>query len=285
MTVLPALNPLLYESLVRRAIEEDLGRAGDLTTEAVVAPGSRASARIVAREFGRVAGLGAGLLSFQLLDPDARVETVKADGSDVDAGDIVAVIDAATAAILTGERVALNILGRACGIATATREAVALTEGSNAAIGCTRKTPPGLRAIDKYAVRVGGGRNHRFGLDDAVMIKDNHIAAAGGLSPAIRNVRAHVGHMVKIAVEVDTLEQLDQLIEIGADSVLLDNMTPDVVAECVRRVDQRMITEASGGIKRQDIKAFAETGVDVISLGWLTHSAAALDVSLELKAP
>ena len=285
MTVLPALNPLLYESLVRRAIEEDLGRAGDLTTEAVVAPGSRASARIVAREFGRVAGLGAGLLSFQLLDPDARVETVKADGSDVDAGDIVAVIDAATAAILTGERVALNILGRACGIATATREAVALTESSNAAIGCTRKTPPGLRAIDKYAVRVGGGRNHRFGLDDAVMIKDNHIAAAGGLSPAIRNVRAHVGHMVKIAVEVDTLEQLDQLIEIGADSVLLDNMTPDVVAECVRRVDQRMITEASGGIKRQDIKAFAETGVDVISLGWLTHSAAALDVSLELKAP
>lgn len=268
---------------MRRALEEDLGHAGDLTTQAIVDPASRATAHIVARESGRVAGLAAGLFSFQMLDPDARTEAVKSDGSDVDAGDILAVIDAETAAILTGERVALNILGRACGIATATREAVALTEGSNAVVGCTRKTPPGLRAIDKYAVRVGGGRNHRFGLYDAVMIKDNHIAAAGGLPPAIQKVRAYIGHMVKIAVEVDNLEQLDKLIEIGADSVLLDNMTPNMVAECVRRVDHRMITEASGGIKRQDIKAFAATGVDVISLGWLTHSADALDVSLELE--
>ncbi len=260
-----------------------MGHAGDLTTQAIVAPASRATARIVARESGRVAGLTAGLFSFQLLDPDARTEAVKSDGLDVDAGDVLALVNADTAAILTGERVALNILGRACGIATATREAVALTEGSNAVVGCTRKTPLGLRAIDKYAVRVGGGRNHRFGLDDAVMIKDNHIAAAGGLSPAIQKVRAYIGHMVKIAVEVDNLEQLDKLIEIGADTVLLDNMTPNMVAECVRRVDHRMITEASGGIKRQDIKAFAATGVDVISLGWLTHSADALDVSLELE--
>ena len=283
MTAVPTLNPLICESLVRQALKEDLGRAGDLTTDAIVAPESRGRANIIAREPGRVAGLAVSMLSFRILDPDAEVEIVNADGSDVDGADVLAVIGGATAAILSAERVALNILGRACGIATATREAVALTEGTNAVIGCTRKTPPGLRAIDKYAVRVGGGRNHRFGLDDAVLIKDNHIVAAGGLAPAIQRVRARIGHMVKIAVEVDTLEQLDRVVEIGADSVLLDNMTPELVGECVRRVDRRMVTEASGGIKRQDIKAFAATGVDVISLGWLTHSATAPDVSLDME--
>ena len=271
--------PLVYEPLVRAALLEDLGRAGDLTTDTVVPADATASARFVARHPGRVAGLTVSLSAFRLLDPALSIETLIPDGSDVSPGDTLAVVSGLARPILSAERTALNLLGRLCGIATATRGLVQAVEGCKARITCTRKTTPGLRALEKEAVRLGGGSNHRFGLDDAVLIKDNHLIAGGGIQAAV--ARARLGHMVKIEVEVDTLTQLEELIPLGVDAVLLDNMPPETLSRAVRMVDGRMLTEASGNINAKTVRAVAETGVDMISVGWLTHSVTNFDVGLD----
>jgi nicotinate-nucleotide pyrophosphorylase (carboxylating) len=274
---------VLYEPLLRRALEEDLGRAGDLTSDAIVPPGLDASARIVVRSAGRVAGLEICLGVFGLLDARCRTELRVADGSDAAAGEVAAVVRGPARALLAGERTALNLLGRLSGIATSTRDLVARVRPYRARIVCTRKTTPGLRILEKFAVRAGGGSNHRFGLDDAVLIKDNHRVIAGGVREALHRVRAHIGHMVKVEVEVDTLEELETALEVGADAVLLDNMPLDMLAEAVRRVAGRAITEASGGITPDRAREVAATGVDLLSVGWITHSAPQLDVALDLE--
>ncbi|MCL4819833.1 MAG: carboxylating nicotinate-nucleotide diphosphorylase [Vicinamibacteria bacterium] len=279
------LSPLLYDDVVRRALAEDLATAGDLTTDAIVPESMAGRATFVSRAAGRVAGLDAALHALRVLDPSLQVEVLRGDGADVQPGDAIARVAGRTRALLTGERTALNLLCRLSGIATATREAVAATAGTRARVACTRKTTPGLRALEKYAVRVGGGVNHRFGLHDAVLIKDNHVALAGGVAAAIRRARAGVGHMVRIEVEVDTLEQLDAALAEGADAVLLDNMTPDQLRLAVARVGGRALTEASGGLTPATLRAVAEAGVDLISLGWLTHSAPALDIGLDAETP
>jgi nicotinate-nucleotide pyrophosphorylase (carboxylating) len=277
------VNPLELRRIVETALAEDLGLAGDLTTEAVVPVDATTVGRVMAREPGRVAGTDVLAPVFGTLDPRVDVVVDVADGEDVVAGQVVARLSGPTRAILTGERVALNLLGRMCGIATATARLVDAVTGTGAVIADTRKTTPGLRSLEKHAVRMGGGRNHRFGLDDAVMVKDNHVVAAGGIRQAVEAVRARVGHTVTIEVEVDTLEQLAELLDVGADIVLLDNMSPAMLAEAVAMVDGRMVTEASGGVTPDTARVVAETGVDVISLGWLTHSAPALDVALDLE--
>jgi nicotinate-nucleotide pyrophosphorylase (carboxylating) len=238
---------------------------------------------IVARAAGRVAGLEPSLLAFRLLDPGCRVEVVRGDGSDVERGAAIARLTAHARALLSAERTALNLLGRLCGIATATRDVVARLEGLKTRIVDTRKTTPGLRALEKYAVRVGGGANHRHGLDDAVLVKDNHVALAGGIAEAVRRVRESVGHMVKLEVEVDTLAQLDEALALGVDAVLLDNMDLATLRAAVERARGRALSEASGGIRPDTVRAVAETGVDMVSIGWLTHSAPALDVALDVE--
>jgi nicotinate-nucleotide pyrophosphorylase (carboxylating) len=276
------LHPLLYEPIVRRALEEDLGRAGDLTSEAVLPPGLEAAARIVARSAGRIAGLPVAVSAFRLLDPSLEIDVQAADGEDVEAGSSVATIRGAARSILSAERTVLNILGRLCGIATVTRDLVAQVAPHGARIVDTRKTTPGLRVLEKHAVRCGGGHNHRFGLDDAVLIKDNHVALAGGIRPAVERARQQVGHMVKIELEVDSLDQLQEALELGVDVVLLDNMPPDTLREAVRMAKGKAVTEASGGITPKTAAAIAATGVDLLSVGWLTHSAPALDVALDV---
>ena len=275
------LYPLMYEPLVRSALAEDLGRAGDITTDAVVPAGARASARISARREGRVAGLGVALSAFRLLDPSVEIRMAAEDGEDAGAGATLALVSGPARPILSAERTALNLLGRLCGIATATRGLVRAVEGTRARIVCTRKTTPGLRMLEKYAVRMGGGSNHRFGLDDAVLIKDNHLVAAGGIRPAVERARAVLGHMVKIEVEVDGLDQLGELLDLKVDAVLLDNMDPPTLARAVAMVDGRMITEASGNMTPETVQEVARTGVDMISFGWLTHSTRNLDVGLD----
>lgn len=275
-------HSLIVEEIVRASLREDLGLAGDLTTDAIVPDGATATARIVARKPGRIAGVGVAAAAFRALDPGVRFEAACADGSVVGAGTVVAEITGQARALLTAERTALNLMGRMSGIATATAELAALVAGTRARVVCTRKTLPGLRALDKYAVRMGGGANHRYALDDAVLIKDNHIAFAGSLGAAVARARAHVGHMVKIEVEVDTLDQLRELLTDPVDAVLLDNMPPPVLREAVAMVGGRMLTEASGNINAATIRAVAETGVDMISVGWLTHSVANFDVGLDM---
>jgi len=276
------LYPLLYEPIIRRALEEDLGRAGDLTSDACLPPDLQCEARIVVRRAGRIAGLEAALAAFRILDPSIRLNVQRCDGEDAASGDVLATVAGPARAILSAERTALNLLGRLCGIATATRDLVAVVSPYGAQVVCTRKTTPGLRALEKYAVRCGGGANHRFGLDDAVLIKDNHRALAGGLTPAVERARRHVGHLVKIEVEVDSLEQLQEALDLGVDVVLLDNMPLDTLREAVRMAKGRAITEASGGIRPDTAAAIAATGVDLLSVGWLTHSAPALDVALDI---
>jgi nicotinate-nucleotide pyrophosphorylase (carboxylating) len=273
---------LLYEKTVRRALIEDLGRAGDLTTDAVVAAEEEAVASIVARAEGRIAGMDVALCAFGCLDARVRAEVMIPDGDDAAAGEQLAVIRGRARAILSGERTALNFLGCLCGIATATRGVVAAVSPYPAKVVCTRKTTPGLRVLEKYAVRAGGGSNHRFGLDDAVLIKDNHRLIAGGITEAVRRVRKHVGHMVKIEVEVDTLVELEEALGLSVDAVLLDNMPIETLAQAVRMAKGKALTEASGGITPANAAAIAATGVDLLSLGWITHSAPALDVSLDL---
>lgn len=275
-------HPLTYERLLRVAFEEDLGRAGDLTTEAVVPPDATASGTIGARRGGVLAGVEVAARAFTLYDPTVVVDVVRPDGTAVEPGDVVARVSGPARSLLTAERTALNLLGRLSGIASQTAAVVTAVQGTGAAVVCTRKTTLGLRALEKFAVRAGGGSNHRFGLDDAVLVKDNHLAIAGSVGEAVRRVRGRVGHLVKVEVEVDTLDQLDELLKVGADAVLLDNLGPDLLAQAVARVDGRMITEASGGITPEGARAIAESGVDLLSIGWLTHSSRSLDVGLDL---
>jgi nicotinate-nucleotide pyrophosphorylase (carboxylating) len=263
---------------------EDLGRAGDVTTDAVVPPDLTGRAVVVARAAGRVAGLDPALFAFRLLDPQCRIDERLRDGGDAGEGDAIARVTASARALLTAERTALNLLGHLSGIATVTRDVVRRLDGLETRVACTRKTTPGLRALEKHAVRVGGGSAHRYGLDDAVLVKDNHVALAGGIAEAVRRVRRSVGHMVKIEVEVDTLAQLDDALAIGIDVVLLDNMDLPTLREAVGRARGRALTEASGGIRPDTVREVAETGVDVVSLGWLTHSAPSLDVALDVEA-
>jgi nicotinate-nucleotide pyrophosphorylase (carboxylating) len=280
---LPALHPLMYEDLLRHALREDLGGAGDITTDSIVSADLQALGSVVARQAGRIAGLDVALATFRLLDPAATWDVACGDGGDAPAGTELAVVRGSARALLTGERTALNLLGRMCGIATVTRDVVASLQGLHTRVACTRKTTPGLRRLEKYAVRVGGGSEHRFGLDDAVLIKDNHRVLAGGVVEAVRRARATASHVVKIEVEVDTLEQLDEALALDIDVVLLDNMSIEMLREAVTRCRGQALTEASGGITPRNARAVAETGVDVISLGWLTHSAPALDVALDLR--
>ena len=276
-----SLPHLLVEQAVRAGLLEDLGRAGDITTDAVIPKGARAVCTLVSRENGVVAGLDFARTAFALIDPEIRVNVKIPDATRVAAGGVIAEIAGPAAGILTAERVALNFLGPLSGIASATRGIADAIAHTKARITCTRKTTPGLRFAQKYAVRCGGGANHRFGLDDAVLIKDNHIAVAGGIRPAVERARAAVGHLVKIELEVDSLAQLDEALSLGVDAVLLDNMDPDLLSEAVRRVDGRMITEASGRINAETAPAMAATGVDLLSIGWLTHSATVLDIGLD----
>jgi nicotinate-nucleotide pyrophosphorylase (carboxylating) len=281
MMRLTPLPRLMLEPLVRAALAEDLGLAGDLTTNAIVPPEAETRALLVARKKGVVAGLDLAKLSFELIDPSLKFSVSKPDGTDVEAGETIATVSGKAAPILMGERVALNFLCHLSGIATATQRFVNAAESHNAKIVCTRKTTPGLRAVEKYAVRAGGGHNHRFGLYDEVLIKDNHIAIAGGVAAALRRARQGVGHMVKIEVEVDSLDQLREALVEKPDIVLLDNMSPAQLAEAVRIVGGRAMTEASGGVSPENVAEIAASGVDLIAIGSLTHSAPVLDIGLD----
>ncbi len=280
---LAPLPRLIIEPMVRTALVEDLGLAGDITSAAVIPADHRSSLVMVARQPGVVAGLDAAELAFQLVEPTITMARYMEDGSPVRPGDIIAEITGPSRGLLTGERTALNFVGHLSGIATVTASLVEAVRGTKASIACTRKTTPGLRALEKYAVRAGGGMNHRFALNDAVLIKDNHVAIAGGVAEAIRRARAGVGHMVKIEVEVDTLEQLGEAMREGVDAVLLDNMTPAQLREAVAIVDGRAITEASGSVTLATVAAVAASGVDLISVGWCTHSAPTLDIGLDVQ--
>jgi nicotinate-nucleotide pyrophosphorylase (carboxylating) len=275
------LPEFLVRQAVRTALEEDLGVAGDVTTAATVPADAQGKAAIVAREEGVIAGLQLAEEPFKFLDPEARFVRVVEDGGRVPARGTIATVAAKTRALLSGERVALNFLGRLSGIATLTARYVGQIEGTAARIVCTRKTTPGLRALEKYAVRMGGGVNHRFGLYDAVLVKDNHIAAAGGMRKALDALFAQTGHMLKIEVEVDTLDQLREALTYPIDAVLLDNMDVATLKEAVAIVTGRVVTEASGGVNLETVRGIAETGVDLISVGALTHSPRNLDSSLE----
>jgi nicotinate-nucleotide pyrophosphorylase (carboxylating) len=277
------LHPLQYEPVVKAALAEDLGRRGDITTDALVPSDQCNRGKIVCRESGVVAGLDAAALVFWLLDPETAVKPHAADGTAVATNQTVMSIDGTTRSILTGERTALNFLGRLSGVATLTHVFVDAVRGSSTRIVCTRKTTPGLRVLEKYAVRCGGGSNHRFGLDDAVLIKDNHLLAAGGVAPALARVRDELGHTIKVEIEVDTLDQLEEALAFGVDAVLLDNMTEDGLRRAVAMVAGRAVTEASGGVTLENVAGVAATGVDLISVGALTHSATSLDLSLELE--
>lgn len=282
MSQLPSLNNMLVNQLVRSALDEDLGRAGDITTQATIPESARARALIVAREGGVIAGSDIAIATFRMLEPNVRFDTHVKDGTAVKAGTTVLAVEGPARAILSAERVALNFMGRLSGIASITAQYVQAVSHTKARIVCTRKTTPNLRAFEKYAVRCGGGSNHRFGLDDAILIKDNHIAVAGGVSNALNAAKSFAGHLVKIEIEVDTLDQLDEVIRAGADVVLLDNMKPDQLKEAVRRVGGKMLTEASGGVSLLTVAAIAESGVDMISVGALTHSAKVLDLGLDI---
>ncbi|MGJ4859075.1 carboxylating nicotinate-nucleotide diphosphorylase [Labrys sp. La1] len=281
---LSPLSHLLFEPVVRAALVEDLGRAGDLTTDAIVPVGLKATTVLAARQDGVVAGLDIAAAAFRLLDPSAAIAVERGDGASVSPGSIIATVTGSARALLTGERTALNILCRLSGIASATASVVEAIRGHKATIVCTRKTTPGLRALEKYAVRAGGGGNHRFGLDDAILIKDNHVAIAGGIRPALERAKAAAGHMVKIELEVDTLAQLEEALAVGVDAVLLDNMGPDELREAVAMVGGRALTEASGRVTAATAPAIAASGVDLISIGWLTHSAPILDIGLDYRA-
>jgi nicotinate-nucleotide pyrophosphorylase (carboxylating) len=280
MSLVP-LPTILIEPLVRDALLEDLGRAGDLTTDAIIPRDLQTNTVMAARQEGVVAGLDLAALAFRLIDPAIRFEPVVEDGAAVTPGARVAIVEGPARGILTAERVALNFVSRMSGVASATAKLAAAVKHTKARVVCTRKTTPLLRAIEKYAVRAGGGSNHRFGLDDAVLIKDNHVAVAGSVAEAVRRARSHVGHLVKIEVEVDTLGQLEEALGVGVDAVLLDNMSLEDTKRGVGMIAGRAISEASGRVTPETIRAIAETGVDLISVGWLTHSAPILDIGLD----
>lgn len=278
-----ALPTLLIDDAMRQALAEDLGRAGDITTQATIPDSATATATLVARAAGVICGLDIARAAFRQIDPTIGFESWETDGARVEKGAALARIDGSARAILIAERVALNYLGRLSGVASLTAQYVERVAHTKARICDTRKTTPLLRAFEKYAVRCGGGANHRFGLDDAVLIKDNHIAVAGGVVPALRAAKRYAGHLVKIEIEVDTLDQLRDVLAEGADVVLLDNMPPLTLREAVTLVKGAMICEASGGVSLETVGAIAETGVDLISVGALTHSAPVLDVALDIE--
>jgi nicotinate-nucleotide pyrophosphorylase (carboxylating) len=275
------LPDLLIEPVVRAALAEDLGRAGDVTSLATIDADARFAAVFAARKDGRVAGLDCARLTLKALDPTASFEVVTPDGTDAAPGAVLARVEGNARALLSAERVALNLLGRLCGIATLTRAYVRAVEGTGAAITDTRKTTPGLRALEKYAVRCGGGVSHRFGLDDAILIKDNHVAACGSVGEAVRRAKAFAGHLMKVEVEVDGLDQLAEALAERPDVIMLDNFSLEDMRTAVHAVAGRAVLEASGGVTLETVRAIAETGVNVISVGALTHSAPALDVGLD----
>jgi nicotinate-nucleotide pyrophosphorylase (carboxylating) len=279
------LSPLAIDAAVQRALDEDLGRAGDITSIATIPEATKAHAIMVARQAGVIAGLPLAVATLQKLSDDINIQPHFRDGGAVAAGVHLLTISGPARAVLAGERTALNFVGRLSGVATLTADYVRHTAGTKMRICCTRKTTPGLRALEKYAVRCGGGFNHRFGLDDAVLIKDNHIAVAGGITPVLRRARAHVGHLVRIEIEVDTLGQLREVLDSGlADVVLLDNMDIATLSEAVRLTNGRVVLEASGGVTQGTIAKIAATGVDYVSAGALTHSAPNFDVALDIDA-
>ena len=278
------LPKLLVQQAVEATLAEDLGLAGDITTDPIIAADAQGEAAIVAREPGVIAGLDLAEAAFKTLDPEARFTRVVNDGGKVETCDIIAKVMGRTRALLTAERTALNFFCHLSGIATLTSAYVAKVQGTTARIACTRKTTPGLRAFEKFAVRCGGGVNHRFGLYDAVLVKDNHIAAAGGIEAALRLLRARSSHLVKIEVEVDTLAQLEEALRFEVDAVLLDNMDTATLKKAVGLTNGRALMEASGGVSLETVAGIAATGVDLISVGALTHSPRSLDSSLDWSA-
>jgi len=279
------LSPLAIDEAVQRALDEDLGRAGDITSIATIPEATKARAILIARQAGVIAGLPLAVATFQRLSSDVSIQAHLRDGGSVAAGVHVLTISGPARAVLAGERTALNFVGRLSGVATLTADYVRHTAGTKLRICCTRKTTPGLRALEKYAVRCGGGFNHRFGLDDAILIKDNHVAVAGGITPVLERARAHAGHLVRIEIEVDTLKQLREVLDSGlADVVLLDNMDVADLAEAVKLTKGRVVLEASGGVTLDSIAGIAATGVDYVSAGALTHSAPNFDVALDIDA-
>jgi nicotinate-nucleotide pyrophosphorylase (carboxylating) len=280
---LAPLHPLMIEPLIRAALLEDWGRAGDVTSQAVIPAQAVFKGVITARQEGLIAGLDVAALAFTLTDPAIQIEFTRCDGEAFQAQDVVMCVEGPARAILSAERVALNLLCRMTGIATATAALVtAARPYGPARIACTRKTTPGLRALEKYAVRAGGGYNHRFGLDDAVLIKDNHITVAGGVRAALQRAKDSIGHLVKIEIEIDRLDQLEEALASGADVVLLDNMPLEILTQAVAMAKGHAITEASGRVKAETIGPIAATGVDIISVGWLTHSAPIIDLGLDV---
>lgn len=278
------ISALFIEDIVRAALKEDLGHGHDITTECVVPLDKDARAVVNARKGGRLAGVVSGLAAFTLTDPDCEIEILKGDGEDVATGEDIAIITGSARAILTAERTALNFMQHLSGIATLTKAYVDAIEDTSAKIAESRKTVPGMRSLAKQAVRLGGGMNHRFGLDDAILIKDNHIALAGGIYPALQMARENAGHMVKIEIEVDTMYQLEEVLQYGgADIVMLDNFSVADMEKAVKLIDGRLIIEASGGVTLDTVRAIAETGVHIISVGALTHSAPALDLGLDIE--
>ena len=275
------LPDLLIEPTVRAALAEDLGRAGDITAQACIDADAQMSVVFATRQSGVVAGLACARLAILALDPKASFEAVVDDGASVEAGAVLAKVTGNARAILSAERTALNLMGRLSGVATLTRAYVDQTQGTAARIVDTRKTTPGLRHLEKYAVRCGGGVNHRFGLDDAILIKDNHVAACGGVANALKRARAFAGHLTKVELEVDSLEQLREALPHGADVIMLDNFTPEDLKTAVALAGDKVVLEASGGVNLQTVRAIAESGVQVISVGALTHSAPVLDIGLD----
>jgi len=279
--MIPTLPDLLIEPVVRLALAEDLGRAGDVTAKACIPEGARMRAVFAARRPGVLAGIDCVRLAVRALDPQASVQLKLRDGEAFEAGAVLAEVEADARAFLSAERTALNLLGRMCGIATLTRAYVDAVAGTGARIADTRKTTPGLRALEKHAVLCGGGVNHRFGLDDAILIKDNHVAVCGGVGEAVRRAKAAAGHLMKVEVEVDGLDQLDEALAEGPDVIMLDNFSLADLREAVTRTAGRITLEASGGVNLETVWAIAGTGVNVISVGALTHSAASLDIGLD----
>lgn len=286
MTVIkePALDKVLLKPLVEAALTEDLGRRGDVTSQATIPADMQAQLQIKARQAGVICGMDLARLSFSLVDAQIEFTAQVIDGEMVDADTVLAIVRGNARHLLTAERTALNFMTHLSGIATATRQIVDSVADYPAQITCTRKTIPGLRTVQKYAVRCGGGRNHRLGLDDAILIKDNHIAIAGDIKTAIQQAQDFAGHLIPIEVEVDTLEQLKQALDAGVTLVLLDNMSPEILLQAVGMCNGRAKTEASGGITPETVQAVAETGVDFIAMGYLTHSTPALDIGLDFSA-
>ena len=278
----PPLPDIILDPIVRLALAEDLGRAGDLTTDATIAPDTQLKVVIAARQTGVIAGLDAAAYALKLIDPSVKLNVEKPDGSILAKGDVVARLEGSARSILIAERTMLNFLGRLSAVATMTRTFADKIAHTNATIVCTRKTTPGHRALEKRAVRCGGGTAHRYGLDDAVLIKDNHIAACGSVSTALERAKAYAGHLRMIEVEVDSLDQLKEALPHGPHAVLLDNMSPDTLREAVAMAGGKTVLEASGGVNLDTVAAIAETGVDFISVGALSHSAPNLDLGMDV---